>query len=85
MITIIEHMMRMTRIIIFTSFYLNQIPITKLEKHGLFKKSLQTDLTPVEKELKALSEFFSSSCLVGKYSPDLEVDAALSNRIYKFI
>lgn len=54
-----------------------KIPITKLKKHNVFKVDPDTRLSPVERELKALSEMFTQSCLVGKYSPNSEVDAKL--------
>lgn len=54
-----------------------KIPITKLKKHNIFKADPDTTLTPVERELKALSELFSASCLVGKYSSNPEVNAKL--------
>lgn len=54
-----------------------KIPITKLKKHNLFKVDPDTNLSPVERELKALSEFFTQSCLVGTYSKDFSVDAKL--------
>lgn len=54
-----------------------KIPITKLTKAGVLK--LPTDnLHAVEKELKAFSEFFAKGCLVGKYSPDAEINQVLS-------
>lgn len=54
-----------------------KIPITKLKKHNVFKVDPDTSLAPVERELKALSELFSQSCLVGKYSPNAEFNAKL--------
>lgn len=54
-----------------------KIPITKLKKHGVFKVDPDTSLSPVERELKALSELFTQSCLVGKYSDNAEVDEKL--------
>ncbi|XP_055585665.1 transferrin [Uranotaenia lowii] len=54
-----------------------KIPITKLKKLGLFKLANDPDMAPLEKELKGLSELFSSSCLVGKYSPNDEVNRQL--------
>uniref|UniRef100_U5EVY8 Transferrin n=1 Tax=Corethrella appendiculata TaxID=1370023 RepID=U5EVY8_9DIPT len=55
-----------------------KIPITKLKKHSVLKFSSDPELSPTEKELKALSEFFSKACLVGKYSPNDEI-----NRLFK--
>lgn len=54
-----------------------KIPITKLKNQGVFKVDADINLSPVERELKALSEFFSQSCLVGKYSPNADVNAKL--------
>lgn len=55
-----------------------KIPITKLKKHGVLKITASTSLSPLEKELKGLSELFSKSCLVGTYSPQDEVNQMLS-------
>ncbi|XP_058830557.1 transferrin [Topomyia yanbarensis] len=57
-----------------------KIPITKLKKLGLFKLADDPELSPLEKELKGLSELFGSSCLVGKYSPNDEVNRLLKKR-----
>ncbi|XP_053682480.1 transferrin [Sabethes cyaneus] len=57
-----------------------KIPITKLKKVGLFKLASDPELAPLEKELKGLSELFGSSCLVGKYSPNDEVNRLLKKR-----
>lgn len=54
-----------------------KIPITKLKNHGIFKVDSNTNLSPVERELKALSELFSQSCLVGKYSDNIETNEKL--------
>lgn len=55
-----------------------KIPITKLINVHILKVSQDPELTAVERELKALSEFFSQSCLVGTYSPYPETDQLLS-------
>lgn len=55
-----------------------KIPITKLKKNGVFSVPKDTTLSPAEKELKALSSFFSKACIVGKWSPNQEV-----NQIWK--
>lgn len=47
-----------------------KIPITKLTKMGILGPLSDTKISPRENELKALSTFFSKSCLVGKWSPD---------------
>lgn len=57
-----------------------KIPITKLKKHGLFKLATDPEMSPLEKELKGLSDLFGSSCLVGKYSPNDEVNRLLKKR-----
>lgn len=54
-----------------------KIPITKLKKHNIFKVDSDASLSPVERELKALSELFTQSCLVGKYSSNPDVNAKL--------
>jgi len=57
-----------------------KIPITKLKKHGVLQVSTDPALSPVEKELKALSELFTQSCLVGNYSPNDELNQLLKKR-----
>lgn len=57
-----------------------KIPITKLKKHGVLKISASPSLSPLEKELKGLSDLFTESCLVGTYSPRDEVNRALSKQ-----
>ncbi|XP_063216144.1 transferrin [Bacillus rossius redtenbacheri] len=47
-----------------------KVPISKLTKMGLLNPRSDPDLTARENELKALSSFFSQSCLVGKWSSD---------------
>jgi len=54
-----------------------KIPIAKLKKHNVFKVDPDITLSPVERELKALSDFFNQSCLVGSYSKNPDVDAHL--------
>lgn len=61
-----------------------KIPITKLKKHGVLKISTDPSLSPLEKELKGLSELFSQSCLVGTYSPNQDVNLLLSKRFFFF-
>lgn len=58
-----------------------KIPITKLKKHGVLKLPSDPQLSFVEKELKGLTDLFSSSCLVGTYSPNEEVNRVLSKQI----
>lgn len=55
-----------------------KIPITKLKNAGVLKIADNPQLSYVEKELQGLTDLFSQSCLVGKYSPNAEVNAALS-------
>lgn len=54
-----------------------KIPLTKLTKAGVIKYTSE-NLPGTEKELKAFSDFFSKGCLVGRYSPDEEINALLS-------
>ncbi|XP_037937100.1 transferrin-like [Teleopsis dalmanni] len=57
-----------------------RIPITKLKNAEILKVSMDPLLTATERELKALSEFFSQSCLVGTYSPYPETDRILKKK-----
>lgn len=57
-----------------------KIPITKLKKANVFKVDPDLTLSPVERELKALSEMFTQSCLVGKYSSNAETNANLKKK-----
>lgn len=54
-----------------------KIPLTKLTKASVIKYTTENIPAP-EKELKAFSDFFSKGCLVGRYSPDTEINAQLS-------
>ncbi|KAJ9587804.1 hypothetical protein L9F63_018761, partial [Diploptera punctata] len=54
-----------------------KIPITKLRQMGVLGAVNNTDLTPRENELHALSELFSEACLVGKWAPDPAQNTAL--------
>lgn len=58
-----------------------KIPITRLKKNGVLKISSDPTLSSVEKELKALSDFFASACIVGSYSADQEINRNLSMKI----
>lgn len=62
-----------------------KIPITRLTKLGVLKISSDPTLSSVEKELKALSEFFTSSCIVGKYSSDQEINRNLSTKFLSLL
>lgn len=55
-----------------------KIPITKLKNAGVLKIADDPQLSYVEKELQGLTELFSQSCLVGKWSPNEDVNTALS-------
>lgn len=55
-----------------------KIPIARLKKNGVLKVSSDPSLSSVENELKALSEFFTASCIAGKYSVDNEINQNLS-------
>nr|Q26643.1 RecName: Full=Transferrin; Flags: Precursor [Sarcophaga peregrina]BAA06067.1 transferrin precursor [Sarcophaga peregrina] len=57
-----------------------KIPVTKLKNAHILKVSMDPELTATERELKALSEFFSESCLVGTYSPYPETDRLLKKK-----
>lgn len=54
------------------------IPLTRL-RHVL-KFSVDPTLSSVEKELKALSDFFAASCIVGTYSSDPDINRNLSKK-----
>nr|AAM46784.3 transferrin [Glossina morsitans morsitans] len=57
-----------------------KIPITKLKNSNILKVSMDPEITATERELKALSEFFTQSCLVGTYSPHHETDRLLKKK-----
>jgi len=57
-----------------------KIPVTKLKNTQILKVSLDPELTATERELKALSEFFTQSCLVGTYSDYPETDRVLKKK-----
>nr|BAQ94504.1 transferrin [Nephotettix cincticeps] len=57
-----------------------KIPITKLTKMKILPPLNDTKLSPRENELKALSTFFSKSCIVGKWSPDPEINQRLKQQ-----
>lgn len=54
-----------------------KIPVTKLRAHGIIEISTDQYLPSLERELKGLSDVFSQSCLVGRFSPNDEI-----NRLY---
>nr|Q02942.1 RecName: Full=Transferrin; Flags: Precursor [Blaberus discoidalis]AAA27820.1 transferrin [Blaberus discoidalis] len=54
-----------------------KIPITKLRHMGVLGPLNNSDLTPRENELHALSHLFSEACLVGKWAPDPAQNQAL--------
>ncbi|KAG7298811.1 hypothetical protein JYU34_017246 [Plutella xylostella] len=47
-----------------------KIPLTMLMKRSVFPAMTDRSISPKENELKALSTFFSKSCIVGQWSPD---------------
>ncbi|CAH0683257.1 unnamed protein product [Spodoptera exigua] len=53
-----------------------KIPLTMLMKRAVFPKMNDHSISPKENELKALSTFFSKSCIVGKWSPDPKTNSA---------
>ncbi|XP_075975196.1 transferrin 1 [Anticarsia gemmatalis] len=53
-----------------------KIPLTMLMKRAVFPKMNDHSISPKENELKALSTFFSQSCIVGKWSPDQKTNSA---------
>lgn len=42
-------------------------------------------LSPRENELKALSQFFSKSCIAGQWSPDEKTNQRLSKKLSKVV
>uniref|UniRef100_A0AAG5DK04 Transferrin-like domain-containing protein n=1 Tax=Anopheles atroparvus TaxID=41427 RepID=A0AAG5DK04_ANOAO len=59
-----------------------KIPVARLQRAGLLKLPGANDgeLSSVERELSALSELFSASCLPGSYSPHADIDRLLKQR-----
>ncbi|KAH8303889.1 hypothetical protein KR018_008315 [Drosophila ironensis] len=57
-----------------------RIPITKLKNTHVLKVSADPEISATERELKALSEFFSESCLVGNYSTHPSTDHLLKKK-----
>ncbi|KAH8409163.1 hypothetical protein KR009_009605, partial [Drosophila setifemur] len=57
-----------------------RIPITKLKNNHVLKVSADPQISATERELKALSEFFSESCLVGTYSTHPDTDRLLKKK-----
>ncbi|CAH0399699.1 unnamed protein product [Chilo suppressalis] len=53
-----------------------KIPLTMLMKRTVFPKMNDYSISPKENELRALSTFFSQSCIVGKWSPDPKTNSA---------
>lgn len=53
-----------------------KIPLTMLMKRSIFPKMNDHSISPKENELKALSTFFSQSCIVGQWSPDPKTNSA---------
>nr|AAC77913.1 transferrin precursor [Drosophila silvestris] len=57
-----------------------RIPITKLKNTHVLKVSADPQISATERELKALSEFFTQSCLVGNYSAHPDTDRLLKKK-----
>ncbi|KAH8416768.1 hypothetical protein KR222_003699, partial [Zaprionus bogoriensis] len=57
-----------------------RIPITKLKNTHVLKVSADPQISATERELKALSEFFTESCLVGNYSAHPDTDRLLKKK-----
>lgn len=57
-----------------------RIPITKLKNNKVLKVSIDPEISATERELKALSDFFSESCLVGNYSTYPSTDRSLKKK-----
>ncbi|KAM8721393.1 hypothetical protein ACLKA7_007289 [Drosophila subpalustris] len=57
-----------------------RIPITKLKNSHVLKVSADPEISATERELKALSDFFSQSCLVGTYSAHPDTDRLLKKK-----
>lgn len=53
-----------------------KIPLTMLMKRAVFPKMNDHSISPKENELRALSTFFTKSCIVGKWSPDPKTNSA---------
>ncbi|KPJ17168.1 Transferrin [Papilio machaon] len=53
-----------------------KIPLTMLMKRAVFPKMNDHSISPKENELKALSTFFTQSCIVGQWSPDPKTNSA---------
>lgn len=55
-------------------------------KRAVFPKMNDHSISPKENELKALSTFFTKSCIVGKWSPDPKTNSAWSKyQIYQLL
>ncbi|XP_061389316.1 transferrin-like, partial [Musca vetustissima] len=57
-----------------------KIPLTKLKNAQVLQVSLDPEISATERELKALSGFFTESCMVGSYSPYPEKDRLLKKK-----
>ncbi|KAL1122644.1 hypothetical protein AAG570_002971 [Ranatra chinensis] len=57
-----------------------KIPITKLTNMGILGPMNDPKISARENELKALSQFFSKACLVGKWSPHPEINQRLKSQ-----
>lgn len=61
-----------------------KIPLTKLRAHGIIEISTDQYLPSLERELKGLSDVFSESCLVGRFSPNDEINHLYSKIWFLF-
>ncbi|XP_077287227.1 transferrin 1 [Arctopsyche grandis] len=57
-----------------------KIPLTMLMKRGIIGSMNDLSLSPKENELKALSQMFNKSCIVGKWSLDPTINTKLKTR-----
>ncbi|KAL4707591.1 hypothetical protein ACJJTC_001636 [Scirpophaga incertulas] len=60
-----------------------KIPLTMLMKRQIFPKMNDHSISPKENELRALSTFFSQSCIVGKWSPDTKTNSVWKSQYSK--
>ncbi|XP_017782625.1 PREDICTED: transferrin [Nicrophorus vespilloides] len=57
-----------------------KIPLTKLKNMGIIGNLAEPTLSPRENELEAFSKLFSKACIVGKWSPDADIDSKMKKR-----
>lgn len=61
-----------------------QIPLAILKNNSIIGPMDDLTLSPKENELKAFSELFQKSCIVGKWSPDPQMDRKLSKFLFSY-